>query len=161
MTLTRLFCGGHLIDDLDSPLPEGALALVRLAALCTDGTVQIKDGREVHIGDPTETAIVACALHQGLDKADLLAQHPRLGEIPFDSDRKLMTTIHLIEGQNVVIVKGAPDVLFERCISGPIEAAAAANEDMGRPGAPASWPSPTNISTTCRSTAGLKNSSRV
>ena len=132
MTLTRLFCGGHMIDDLESPLPDGALALVRLAALCTDGTVQIKDGQEVHIGDPTETAIVACALHQGLDKADLLAQHPRLGEIPFDSDRKLMTTIHLIEGQNVVIVKGAPDVLFERCISGPVEAAAAANEDMGR-----------------------------
>ncbi len=132
MTLTRLFCGGHVIDDLDSPLSEGALALIRLATLCTDGTVQVKDGKEVHIGDPTETAIVACALHQGLDKADLMIQHPRLGEIPFDSDRKLMTTIHLIEGQNIVIVKGAPDVLFERCVSGPIEAAAAANEDMGR-----------------------------
>lgn len=132
MTLTRLFCGGHVIDDLDSPLSEGALALIRLATLCTDGTVQVKDGKEVHIGDPTETAIVACALHQGLDKADLMIQHPRLGEIPFDSDRKLMTTIHLIEGQNIVIVKGAPDVLFERCVSGPIEAAAAANEEMGR-----------------------------
>ena len=132
MTLTRLFCGGHVIDDLDSPLSEGALALIRLATLCTDGTVQVKDGKEVHIGDPTETAIVACALHQGLDKADLMIQHPRLGEIPFDSDRKLMTTIHLIEGQNIVIVKGAPDVLFERCVSGPIEAAAATNEDMGR-----------------------------
>ena len=86
----------------------------------------------MHIGDPTETAIVACALHQGLDKAELTAEHPRLGEIPFDSDRKLMTVIHLIEGQNIVIVKGAPDVLFERCISGPVEAAAAANEEMGR-----------------------------
>lgn len=132
MTLTRLFCGGHMIDDLGSPLSEGALALVRLATLCTDGTVQVKDGKEVHIGDPTETAIVACALHQGLDKAELTAEHPRLGEIPFDSDRKLMTVIHLIEGQNIVIVKGAPDVLFERCISGPVEAAAAANEEMGR-----------------------------
>ena len=110
MTLTRLFCGGHMIDDLGSPLSEGALALVRLATLCTDGTVQVKDGKEVHIGDPTETAIVACALHQGLDKAELTAEHPRLGEIPFDSDRKLMTVIHLIEGQNIVIVKGAPDV---------------------------------------------------
>ncbi len=132
MPLPRLFCGGHMIDDLGSPLSEGALALVRLATLCTDGTVQVKDGKEVHIGDPTETAIVACALHQGLDKAELTAEHPRLGEIPFDSDRKLMTVIHLIEGQNIVIVKGAPDVLFERCISGPVEAAAAANEEMGR-----------------------------
>ena len=43
-----------------------------------------------------------------------------------------MTVIHLIEGQNIVIVKGAPDVLFERCVSGPVEAAAAANEEMGR-----------------------------
>lgn len=66
-----------MIDDLGSPLSEGALALVRLATLCTDGTVQVKDGKEVHIGDPTETAIVACALHQGLDKAELTAEHPR------------------------------------------------------------------------------------
>ncbi len=133
MTLVKLFAGTHMVDQLDGPLPEGVLALIRLATLCTDGTVQVReDGSEKHLGDPTETAIVACALHHGLDKADLTAQHPRLGEIPFDSDRKLMTTINLIEGQKVVIVKGAPEILLGRCTSGHVEEAAAANEAMGR-----------------------------
>ena len=133
MTLVKIFAGTRMADQLDGPLPEGVLALVRLAALCTDGTVQVQeDGSEKHLGDPTETAIVACALHHGLDKTDLAAQHPRLGEIPFDSDRKLMTTINLIEGQKVVIVKGAPEILLGRCTSGHVEEAAAANEAMGR-----------------------------
>lgn len=131
MTLVRAYAGDHL-HDLDGEVPEGVRALIRLATLCTDGNVRVVDGTEKHIGDPTETAIVACALHLGMEKDALSEEHPRLGEIPFDSDRKLMTTINLIEGQNVVIVKGAPDILLQRCVSGHTEAAAAANEEMGR-----------------------------
>ena len=110
MTLMKVFTGKNTIAMSDS-LPESATALIRLAALCTDGTVRMEEGAEKHIGDPTETAIVAAALKQGLSKDELNAEHPRVGEIPFDSDRKLMTTINLIENQKVVIVKGAPDIL--------------------------------------------------
>lgn len=131
MTLVKAFAGGKMAD-LTGEVPEGMLALIKLATLCTDGTVQIVNGAEKHLGDPTETAIVAYALHHNLPKEELLNEHPRLSEIPFDSDRKLMTTIHYIEERNVVIVKGAPDILLERCTDGNVEAAAAANEEMGR-----------------------------
>ncbi|HBT63462.1 MAG TPA: ATPase, partial [Ruminococcaceae bacterium] len=134
MTLMKVFTGKNTIAMSDS-LPESATALIRLAALCTDGTVQMEEGVEKHIGDPTETAIVAAALKQGLSKDELNAEHPRVGEIPFDSDRKLMTTINLIENQKVVIVKGAPDILFSRCVWQDEEARKAAeqaNEEMAR-----------------------------
>lgn len=135
MTLVRLY-DGHRIINLDGgSLPENALALIKLTALCTDGTVTVEDGVEKHFGDPTETAIVAAALKYGMAKDELTAEHPRVGEIPFESERKLMTTINLIEGKTVVIVKGAPDVLFERCIwsSGDArKAAEQANNHMAK-----------------------------
>lgn len=134
MTLMRVYNGKSIIP-LEENIPQSGLALIRLATLCTDGTVRIEDGAERYIGDPTETAIVAAALKYGLVKEDLNAEHPRIGEIPFDSDRKLMTTINMIEDQKVVIVKGAPDILFGRCIWNDEEnrkAAEAANEEMAR-----------------------------
>ena len=131
MTLVKVFAGDR-ISDAEGDVPEGVLALLRLAALCTDGTVREENGTEIPVGDPTETAIVACALHHGLRKEELTAEHPRVGEIPFDSDRKLMTTVHLIEGKTVAIVKGAPDILLNRCTAGKLQEAAAANEEMGR-----------------------------
>ena len=131
MTLTKLFAGSRL-EDAAGDCSDAALALLRLATLCTDGTVRVENGVEKHLGDPTETAIVACALRHGIAKDDLTAEHPRLGEIPFDSDRKLMTTVQLIEGKTVVIVKGAPDILLSRCVAGHVEEAAKANEEMGR-----------------------------
>ena len=132
MTLTRAFVGNHT-EDLRQSASEGALALVRLATLCTDGSVQVTaDGVEQHIGDPTETAIIAFAMHNGFEKDDLFAQCPRLDEIPFDSDRKLMTAVHLIDGETVAIVKGAPEILLSRCTDGSINEALAAAETMGK-----------------------------
>ncbi len=133
MTLVEVFNGKETVSLADtSSVPDSVLALLRMGALCTDGSVQLVDGVEKHMGDPTETAIVAAALHCGMPKDDLNSEHPRLGEIPFDSDRKLMTTINLIHGQRVVIVKGAPDILLGRCVAGNRETAAAANEAMAR-----------------------------
>lgn len=126
MTLTHVYDArtGTLtaLDGGDSSAQE----VLRYAALCSDGRVTVENGAEKHIGDPTETAIVAAALHAGLDKAALDAAHPRVYEIPFDSDRKRMTTVHRIDGKNVVIVKGAVDVLAGRCegdVGGALEAA--------------------------------------
>ncbi len=132
MTLTRVFLGGHM-EDLRQAPSDAALTLVRLATLCTDGTVQVTaDGVEQHIGDPTETAIVAYALHNGIEKEDLFAQCPRVDEIPFDSERKLMTTVHFIDGETIAIVKGAPEILLSRCTEGNTEEVLAANEAMGK-----------------------------
>ncbi len=132
MTLVRAFVGNHT-EDLRQQPSDGALALIRLAALCTDGSVQVtENGVEQHIGDPTETAIIAYALHNEITKDDLFAQCPRLEELPFDSDRKLMTAVHLIDGETVAIVKGAPEILLSRCVDGNVEEALAANEAMGK-----------------------------
>ena len=135
MTMVQLYDRRQIVSLGSDNIPETARALIRLATLCTDGTVRIEDGVEKHIGDPTETAIIAAALKYGMTKDELAAEHPRVGEIPFDSDRKLMTTINLIEGKTVVIVKGAPDILFERCVwenENARKAAEQANNDMAK-----------------------------
>ena len=132
MTLVKAFDGEQIVS-MESDVSDRTQGIIKLATLCTDGKVTIEaDGREKHIGDPTETAIVACALRFGMNKDDLERDCPRIGELPFDSDRKMMSTIHTIEGRTVVIVKGAPDILFERCTAGNLAAAAQANAEMGR-----------------------------
>ncbi|MDR1943728.1 MAG: calcium-translocating P-type ATPase, PMCA-type [Synergistaceae bacterium] len=129
MTLVKAFTSGG-IKSLDGELTDPIRRLLELGILCTDGRVELVDGSERHIGDPTETSIVAAALRAGISKDDLAGEKPRVGEIPFDSDRKLMTTVNKAGGKYLVIVKGAPDILFERCVSGDVEGAIAANDEM-------------------------------
>ena len=82
------------------------------SALCTDCSI-MKDYKV--IGEPTEKALVEKALEIGEDKRILEEQMKRVSEIPFDSRRKMMTTIHKKGNKYVVITKGAPDVILERC----------------------------------------------
>ncbi len=102
--------------------------VLRYATLCSDGKVIVENGAEKHIGDPTETAIVAAARKAGLEKPALDEAYPRLYEIPFDSDRKRMTTVHPIDGRTVVVVKGALDVLAARCVQDGLQDALRASE---------------------------------
>lgn len=104
--------------------------LLQYGALCCDGTVVFQNGEEQHIGDPTETAIVLAAHKSGMPKEDLNKQYPRLAELPFDSDRKLMTTVNRIDGEHIVIVKGAFDVMASRCNAGDLNAARKINDEM-------------------------------
>lgn len=85
--------------------------LQKIMALCND-TVESADGLA---GDPTETALVAYAQQAGVDFAKLTADNPRINEKPFDSDRKLMTTVHEANGKKASYTKGAPDMLLARC----------------------------------------------
>ncbi|MDR1514488.1 MAG: calcium-translocating P-type ATPase, PMCA-type [Synergistaceae bacterium] len=133
MTLVKVFSDGAIRPlGWDGNAGNETARLLKLGALCTDGTVEIEDGVEKHIGDPTETSIVAAALRAGMTKEALLSECPRVGEIPFDSDRKLMTTVNMIDGKYTVIVKGAPDILYAKCISGDIDSAAAAGDEMSQ-----------------------------
>ena len=94
---------------------ERALALT-IGALCSDAALAWKGREPVSTGDPTETAPVDAAAREGLDKNGLEGEWPRRGELPFDSERKLMTTVHQRPGGGWrVCVKGAPDVLARRC----------------------------------------------
>ena len=86
-----------------------------LACMCTDCDIQYQDGKMEVKGEPTEVALVNQGLEMQKDKNELYQRMPRISEIPFDSNRKMMTTIHKIGNKYRVITKGAPDVLLEKC----------------------------------------------
>ena len=88
---------------------------VELSCMCTDCDVNIEDGKTTVQGEPTESALVNYALETGKNKNMLYQEMPRINEIPFDSNRKMMTTIHKLGNKYRIITKGAPDVLLERC----------------------------------------------
>ena len=132
MTLVKAYVDGKgTTEDISEGNSEAVRALLLRGALCCDGSVVFNDdGTEQHIGDPTETSIVLAAHKNGMPKDDINKQYPRVAGIPFDSDRKLMTTVNVMDGQNVVIVKGAFDMLAARCVSGDLETAKRITEEM-------------------------------
>ncbi len=129
MTLTKAYFDGGDIEEICENNSDSIKNLLNYATLCCDGNVIFGETEE-HIGDPTETAIIVAAHKNGSEKSALNEKFHRIGEIPFDSDRKLMTTVNEIDGKNVVIVKGAFDMLSSRCISGDIEKAEEMTETM-------------------------------
>ena len=132
MTLVKLYTDGGKIEAVGGEITEAGKALLAHGSLCCDGSVVFNGEEETHIGDPTETAIVLAAHKAGMPSDDLNARYPRQAELPFDSDRKLMTTVNRIGDRLVVIVKGAFDVMASRCIQGDVETAKEINEEMSR-----------------------------
>jgi P-type Ca2+ transporter type 2C len=107
--------GGQAIEGALRVEVERALSVADRA---NNATVQQRDGRWVVQGDPTEGALLVAARKCGLSAADLDERLPRVGEVPFSSERKLMSTIHRAsepEHAGIVFTKGAPDVLLSRC----------------------------------------------
>jgi len=107
-----------------SDTPEGAEGsassaagqhLVRIAALCNDAHIEAAGPEPRRFGDPTELALLDFAQTEGADVADLRNRQPRLGEVPFDSQRKRMGTLHEVDGRRHLLVKGAPDLLLSLC----------------------------------------------
>ncbi len=133
MTLTKVYLDNtKTLEDISENNSDAVRALLNYATLCCDGSVVFADGKEQHIGDPTETAIVVAAYKNGMTKDSLNATCPRVAELPFDSDRKLMTTVNMIDGKPIAIVKGAFDMMAPRCVVGDIEAAKEMTETMSR-----------------------------
>ena len=88
---------------------------LELASMCTDCDIVYNKGKLDVKGEPTEVALVESALKYNKNKTELYHKMPRVNEIPFDSTRKMMTTIHKLDKGYRVITKGAPDVLLNRC----------------------------------------------
>ena len=131
MTLVKAYVDGQKeCEEITRENSDKVKKLLTYATLCCDGSVVFDKDKEVHIGDPTETAIIIAAHKNGLDKDELNKQYRRAGSIPFDSDRKLMSTINVIKGKYVVIVKGAVDVMEKRCVAGDFTKAKQINEEM-------------------------------
>lgn len=89
--------------------------IIELATLCTDCDINVESGVPQVTGEPTEKAIVEECINMGTVKNKLENFMPRINEIPFDSNRKMMTTIHKIGNKYRIITKGAPDVLLQKC----------------------------------------------
>ncbi len=131
MTLTKAYVNGAAdVEAINNSNSDAIKKLLMYGTLCCDGSVVFHGTEEQHIGDPTETAIVLAAHRNGMPKEDLNKKFPRLAEIPFDSDRKLMSTVNLIDDKNIVIVKGAFDVMMSRCIAGDLDKAKKYTESM-------------------------------
>ncbi|RXI79374.1 cation-translocating P-type ATPase [Levilactobacillus suantsaii] len=110
MTVEQIYQNGKLVPAGDNPVRQDD-PLARVMLLSND-TQQLTDGLA---GDPTETALVQYQLDRDYPVAQTLKDYPREAEIPFDSERKLMTTVHpLADGQFMIAVKGAPDELLKR-----------------------------------------------
>jgi len=107
--------GSAMIET--SPLGGNEVGLTALiAVLCNDAVISREDDTVTTIGDPTETALVDLGLRFGIDKDALLAEMPRVAEVPFDSERKRMATIHrTASGRYLVAVKGGVDEVLECC----------------------------------------------
>lgn len=124
MTLAKAYADGYPeAEAISGSNTEAIKKLLMYGTLCCDGSVIFRDTGEQHIGDPTETAIVLAAHKNGMQKEELNRSYPRLAEIPFDSDRKRMTTVNRIDGKNMVIVKGAFDMMAPLCVAGDLEKA--------------------------------------
>ncbi len=116
MKAAKVFINNNLYD-IDNFAPDEVASMLKLAALTCDGDVIIDDfGREKHYGDIVETAILSAAFKVlKINKSDIDAEYPRMGEIPLDSERKLKTVICLIDGKPYAIVKGTADKIIEKC----------------------------------------------
>ena len=113
MTPQNIYADGVLLDEAELDLANDVQRLLLKAALlASDATTDEEAGTA--IGDPTEVALVMIGDRLGVEENAYRAQHPRLGELAFDSDRKLMSTLHDIEGVPTLYTKGAIDVLLDR-----------------------------------------------
>lgn len=109
MTVEKVFYDKKLHDNSES-ISENNPALL---AMTLANDTKIENGGDL-LGDPTETALIQFAFDQNIDVTDLLEKYKRIQEVPFDSERKLMSTVNKDGEQYFVAVKGAPDMLLQR-----------------------------------------------
>ncbi len=131
MTVRKIFTGGKTIEvtgagyepkgefkgsEVDIKNIKSLQLLLQGGLLCSDALSEEKEGKWLIKGDPTEGALVVAAVKAGFHETELRLQNPRIEEIPFSSERKRMTTIHqLADGKRMAFMKGAPEVVLERC----------------------------------------------
>jgi Ca2+-transporting ATPase len=133
MTLVQAYEDGKdIAEAVTTQNSQGVKELLRYGTLCSNGTIDWKEGKEVHIGDPTETSIVKAAMENGMDQKELNETYPRLAELPFDSDRKRMSVISQENGKPVLIVKGAFDEMLDKITHGDKEKAKKINDEMSQ-----------------------------
>jgi len=126
---------GSITENEEAVSPNHNLdMLLKACLLCNDSKLETgAEGNRV-IGDPTEGALLVLAIKGGLDYENAKELYPQLNEYPFDSDRKMMTSVNLIDNENVVLTKGACDQLIKKCgfvsIDGKVRPITASDKKM-------------------------------
>ncbi|HBL2813556.1 TPA: cation-translocating P-type ATPase [Enterococcus faecium] len=128
MRVRRVWSKEDEVTNIEDSMTNSAMEILKMAALCTDVTVEQEDDDLVIKGNPTEVAIVRAVEENYHTKAELEEKYPRVNELPFDSERKMMTTVHQMGEKYISITKGAFDVLAPRFSSGDVEQAAIVND---------------------------------
>ncbi len=115
MKVKKIYAAGKIVAPSELDLADEAqLLLLKMGLLVSDATTDEKNNTS--IGDPTEIALVELGDELSIDETQYRVQHPRLSELAFDSDRKLMSTVHDVEGVATLFTKGAIDVLLDRAV---------------------------------------------
>jgi Ca2+-transporting ATPase len=132
MTVRKIFSGGKQIEvtgagyspegefrgsDILHPANHPSLRLLLQAGiLCNDAVLEEKEAKWMIKGDPTEGALIVAAAKAGFHQTEMRLENPRIEEMPFSSERKLMTTIHqMADGKRMAFMKGAPEVVLGKC----------------------------------------------
>ncbi|MDL2292110.1 calcium-translocating P-type ATPase, PMCA-type [Acholeplasma sp. OttesenSCG-928-E16] len=118
MTVEQLYVDGTIykVKEIDKH-SDNINKLTLYGVLCNDTKVNKENDVYLKIGDPTEIAFIDLAIALKENPIKLFADNKRIFELPFDSERKLMTTVHEFNGKRYAIIKGAPDVMFKRATS--------------------------------------------
>lgn len=111
MTVTKVYVPGVTNPFEQQKWSKAEERLIQATALCNDSYIN-KEGKE--IGDPTEIALIRFADEKGKAYTKLRDQYKREAELPFDSDRKMMSTVHTINNEKIMLIKGGPDVMLQR-----------------------------------------------
>ncbi len=136
MSAVMLFDGNRLLNLKEEEPDQNFKTLISTAALCCNSDVTLTaGGKKRYSGDPTEGAIVeSCLDFLGITKTELENISPRMGEVPFDSERKLMTTVNMINNRPFAVVKGSADILTELSTGGNVKGCLEAAEEMSNMG---------------------------
>ncbi len=132
MTVRKIYTDGKVIEvtgvgyepkgelrgaDIPDLMQRQSLKMFfKSGLLCNDSVLEETEGKWIIKGDPTEGALIVAAFKAGFHQTEMRLQNPRIEEIPFSSERKRMTTIHqMADGKKMAFVKGAPEVVLQRC----------------------------------------------
>ncbi|HII15889.1 MAG TPA: cation-translocating P-type ATPase, partial [Nanoarchaeota archaeon] len=120
MTVRKIYCPSEIIDvggigysgeGSFSSKPNGIEMLLKAGMLCNNAALQ----GQTAIGDPTEAALIVSAMKSGLRREDIEKEFPRTNEIPFSSERKMMTTLHRDGKSTTAFSKGSPETILQKC----------------------------------------------
>lgn len=133
MQVRRVWFRADTVVDVEEAMTDEAMEVLKMAALCSNAKVeQVEENSQKVVGNPTEVAIVSAVENNYHTKKEIEEKYPRIAELPFDSSRKVMTTVHKMGKKYISITKGAFDVMLPKFRFGDLEQATVVNDRFGK-----------------------------